>query len=209
MKTPGREALNQGGSSMAWVWGFIVLAVMGVIAYHARTGAVSPRVANPEVAGSPRPVEYLFGLSDSFWITFNEWGTVLLMITLFVMGVVGWRRRPGNPIVLMTIASTAIVWQDPIMNWAPFAVYNPNLWHWPEDWPLINLSPTVEPFIVIGYAAFYFGPFFPAMAILKRLQQGRSAESFVWRHPLITLALLIYVVGFIMDMMLEVTMIRT
>ncbi|EHI11108.1 hypothetical protein KEK_19581 [Mycolicibacterium thermoresistibile ATCC 19527] len=28
------------------------------------------------------------------------------------------------------------MWQDPIMNWSPFAVYNPELWHLPEDWPL-------------------------------------------------------------------------
>jgi hypothetical protein len=209
LKSAGGVDLADGSSVMGWVWGAVVLAMMGLIAYHAQTGTASPRVANPEVTGAPRPVEYLFGLGDSFWVTFNEWGTVLLMVTLFVMCVVGWRRRPGNPIVLMTIASTAIVWQDPIMNWAPFAVYNPELWHWPQDWPLINLSPTVEPFIVIGYAAFYFGPFFPAMALLHRLQQGRSPDAFIWRHPLIALAVLIYVIGFFMDMMLEVTMIQT
>ena len=49
------------------------------------------------------------------------------------------------------------------MNWAPYAVYNPQLWHWPETWPLVSLSPTVEPFIVIGYATFYMAPFFPAV----------------------------------------------
>jgi len=202
-------APSRGDSTMMWVWGAIVLVLIGLIAHYAQMGTLSPRVANPDVIGAPRPVEYLFGLKDSFWITFNEWGTVALMVTLFVMCVVGWRRRPGNPVVLMTLASTAIVWQDPIMNWAPFAVYNPALWHWPQDWPLINLSPTVEPFIVIGYAAFYFGPFFPAMSVLRKLQQGKSADAFVWRHPLITLALLIYVIGFFMDMMLEVTMIQT
>ena len=85
----------------------------------------------------------------------------------------------------MCLASTLIVWQDPIMNWAPIAVYNPQLWHWPEDWPLVRLSPTVEPFVVIGYATFYFGPFFPAIAILRRLQARASAESFVWRRPLV------------------------
>src|SRR5919206_344059 len=88
--------------------------------------------------------------------------------------------------LLMGIVTTAIVWQDPIMNWSPFAVYNPQLWHWPEDWPLVSLSPTVEPFIVIGYALFYFGPFFPAVWVLRRLQARRPVESFVWRHPLIT-----------------------
>ena len=70
---------------------------------------------------------------------------------------------PAIPYVLMVLASTAIVWQDPIMNWAPYAVYNPQLWHFPEDWPLVRLSPTVEPFVVIGYSTFYFSrPFFAA-----------------------------------------------
>ena len=99
-----------------------------------------------------------------------------------------WRRHPEHPILLMALACTAIVWMDPIMNWAPYAVYNPQLWHWPESWPLVSLSPTVEPFIVFGYVTFYFGPFFPAIWILRRLQARRPVESFVWRHPLISLA---------------------
>ena len=81
-----------------------------------------------------------------------------MMVILIAVCVRAWRRQPGHPYVLMVIASTAIVWQDPIMNWAPYAVYNPQLWHWPEDWPLVKLSPTVEPFVVIGYATFYFVP---------------------------------------------------
>ena len=87
------------------------------------------------------------------------------------------------------------------MNWAPYAVYNPQLWHWPEDWPLVSLSPTVEPFMVIGYVMFYLGPFFPAIWILRKLQAARPVESFVWRHPLISLALLDLAIGFIFDVM--------
>ena len=83
----------------------------------------------------------------------------------------------------MVLASTAIVWQDPIMNWAPYAVYNPQLWHLPEDWPLVPLSPTVEPFIVIGYSTFYFiGPFFASIWILRRLQ-ARAATDVVRVAP--------------------------
>ncbi|MDX1385025.1 MAG: spirocyclase AveC family protein, partial [Thermoanaerobaculia bacterium] len=142
-----------------WVWSLGVLGVLGLIAYHARMGAVSPRVANPEVTGAPRPVEFLFG--PDFPIYEMQWGTVGMMVLLIAVCVRAWRRRPGHPYVLMTLAATGIVWQDPIMNWAPYAVYNPQLWHWPEDWPLINLSPTVEPFVVVGYATFYFiVPFF-------------------------------------------------
>jgi hypothetical protein len=108
----------------------------------------------------------------------------------------------------MMIVTTAIVWQDPLMNWAPYAVYNPQLWHWPETWPLVSMSPSVEPFVVFGYAAFYFLPFFPAVWILRRLQRRRPVDSFVWKHPLISLAVLIYLVGFVYDAMQEIFVIH-
>jgi hypothetical protein len=89
-------------------------------------------------------------------------------------------------------------------------VYNPQLWHFPEDWPLVNLSPTVEPFIVIGYSTFYFiGPFFASSWLLRRLQERASSEAFVWRRPLVTLALLLFAVGFVMDAFLEIFLVRT
>lgn len=201
-----RVASTRQGSGLGWIGWLISAAVIGVIAYFARQGAVSPRIANPEVTGVPRPVEFLFGID---WIPIHEFFTVVTMVILVIACVVAWRRQPGHPYVLMAIASTAIVWQDPIMNWSPYAVYNPQLWHWPEDWPLINLSPTVEPFLVIGYALFYFGPYFPAVALLRRLQAKRPMDAFVWRHPLWSLAGLILVIGFVMDMMLEVMLVRT
>jgi hypothetical protein len=186
-----------------------VAAVLALIAYHARMGAVSPRIANPEVSGVPRPVEFLFGFGDR-WLVLHEVGTVVMMGLLVAVFVREWRRHPAHPYLLMVIASTAIVWQDPIMNWAPYAVYNPQLWHWPEDWPLVRLSPTVEPFIVIGYATFYFiGPFIGASWILRRLQARASTDSFVWRRPLVGMALLLFVVGFVMDAALEIFLVHT
>ena len=76
------------------------------------------------------------------------------------------------------------------MNWAPYAVYNPQLWHWPETWPLVSLSPTVEPFIVIGYATFYIGPVLPgdldpAAPAGARGRSSRSSggtRSSAWRR---------------------------
>jgi hypothetical protein len=67
----------------------------------------------------------------------------------------------------------------------------------------------VEPFIVIGYVAFYLAPFFPAVWILRRIQRRRPVDSFVWRHPLISLAVLIYVVGFVYDAIQEILLVRT
>jgi hypothetical protein len=191
--------------SAAWI--VVVAAVLGAVAYHARMGAVSPRIANPEVTGAPRPVEFSYG--SDFPIQEMQWGTLGMMVVLVAVCVRAWRRRPGHPNVLMVLAATGIVWQDPIMNWAPYAVYNPQLWHWPEDWPLVNLSPTVEPFVVVGYATFYFiVPFFASSWILRRLQAGAPVDSFVWRRPLLSLGLLLFVVGFGFDALLEIFSIR-
>jgi Spirocyclase AveC-like len=200
--TPARR----GGTLGGWLAGIALLAFIGVFAAVSRT-ALDPRVANPNVQGRPRPVAFLFGFGH--WMTVVQLSTVALLVTLLVMFIVGWRRKPGSPVMLMFLCTTLIVWQDPIMNWAPFAVYNPDLLHWPESWPLAMLSPSVEPFIVFGYVMFYFGPYFPAIWILRKLQATRSPQAFVARHPLISLALLILVIGFVFDAALEIGSVRT
>lgn len=190
-------------------WGLLALAllIIGLVAAHARRGAVSDRIRNPEVTGVPRPVEPLFGFDH--WIDVIHIGTVCAVLVVIVVWVRMFRRNPRDPVLLMGFMTTMIVWQDPIMNWAPFAVYNPELWHWPEDWPLVSLSPTVEPFVVFGYVLFYLGPYFPAIWLLRRFQARRAPDSFVWKHPLIALALLILPIGFLFDMILEVSLVRT
>ena len=183
------------------------LAALVMVVVNARRGAVADRITNPAVEGAPRPVEPLWGRSD--WLTLHQVGTVVMMVALIAVVVVMWRRHPRHPILLMVLVTTFLVWQDPIMNWAPYAVYNPELWHWPETWPLVSLSPTVEPFLVIGYATFYMAPFFPAVWILRRIQARRPPESFVSRHPLVMLAALILAIGFVFDACLENFLIRT
>ena len=195
-------------SWIAVLWFLAALALIGVIiAYYARKGAVSPRIANPAAAGGipPRPVEFASGRADTAWIIRHQVGCVVMMLTLIAACVRTWIRQPGHPFVLMILAATLIVWQDPIMNWAPYAVYNPQLWHFPEDWFLAKMSPTVEPFVVIGYSTFYFiAPFFSSLWILRLLQRRASGESFVWRHPLVCMGLLCFVTGFAIDAALEI-----
>ena len=130
-----------------------------------------------------------------------------MVVVLTIVFIVGWRRNPGSPVLMMVLCTTLIVWQDPIMNWSPFAVYNPMLLHWPESWYLIMMSPTVEPFIVFGYVTFYFGPYFPAIWILRKWQAKYGPESFVSRHPLISLGGLVLVIGFIFDAILEISLV--
>ena len=191
-----------------WVIVLLLLANVAIIAiqYNARRGAVAARIANPAVHGAPRPVAPLL---HHDWIPTLEVGTALGLVALVVMFVLMWQRYPKHPVLLMVIVTTAIVWMDPIMNWAPYAAYNPQLTHFPETWPLASLSPTVEPFIGLGYATFYLGAYFPAIWILRRIQTRRPIGSFAWRHPLISLALLILVIGFIYDAILETILVRT
>jgi hypothetical protein len=193
---------------IAWgLAGFALFSFIVFVAYNLQSpGQLTERVANPDVTGAPRPVEPLFG--DTAWLTKMQLGTIVMAAVVVVLMVVFWRRYPRHPVLLCALACTAIVWMDPIMNWAPYAVYNPQLWHLPNDWPIARLSPTVEPFVVLGYVSFYLLPFFPAIWLLRRLQRRRPVESFVWRHPLITLSLLVYVIGFVYDAFLEIFCIR-
>ena len=189
------------------VWIVAGLLCIAVIAYHAKSGPTSPRIANPGVEGTPRPVDFLFGFDH--WIDLWQIFTIFSVPALLIACIIAWRRNPGSPIVMMAAITTLIVWQDPYMNWAPYAVYNPELWHWPVDWPWVSLSPTVEPFVVIGYVMFQFGPYFPAVWILRKIQARKPVTSFVWRHPLVSLGSLIFVIGFLFDMVLELTLVRT
>ncbi len=179
---PPRQKSILGG--VAWaLFGLAVVAVVVFVSYHLQPpGHLSPRVANPAVHGAPRPVRPLFG--DTHWLTKMQLGTVGAVTLVVVLIVVFWRRYPRHPILLCALACSAIVWMDPVMNWAPYAVYNPQLWHLPSEWPLVRLSPTIEPFVVLGYVTFYLGPFFVGIWILRRLQRRRPVGSFVWRHPL-------------------------
>ena len=103
------------------------------------------------------------------------------MVVVLTIAVHAWRggETPRSPVLLMGLVTTLIVWQDPIMNWSPYAVYNPSCCTGRRSWPLIVLSPTVEPFIVFGYVMFYFGPYFPADLDSAQAAGEAGPESFV------------------------------
>src|SRR3546814_5801070 len=104
MSTVARKKVATGskGSGLAWLGWLVTAAIVGVVAYFARRGAVSPRIANPEVTGVPRLVEFLFGID---WIPIHEFFTVVAVVALLVFGVIAWRRHPAHPYLLMTIAA--------------------------------------------------------------------------------------------------------
>src|SRR5262245_24089631 len=99
LRSPASPAGTPARSSPLWILVVVVASLLGVVAWHARSGAVSPRIANPEVAGVPRPVEFLFGWGG--WLALHQIGTIVMMGTLVVLCVRAWRRQPGHPYVLM------------------------------------------------------------------------------------------------------------
>jgi hypothetical protein len=181
--------------------------LLGLIVYNARNGAVSPRIRNPHDTGAPHPLsDPLFGYGH--WIVTIEVFSYLALVSIIALIVVLWRRYPGHPYLLMAIAVSTLAWLDAPMNWATFAAYNPDLWHWPEDWAIVSLSPTIEPLFIAAIAMFVVPPFFPAIWALWRLQSRRSRDAFVSRHPLIGLSGLVFAFGFVYDFAMEELCVR-
>ena len=61
------------------------------------------------------------------------------------------------------------------------------------------MPPTVEPFIVFGYVPFYFGPYFPAIWILRKLQADLAVRNPWSGAPAAQPGLLTLVIGFVFD----------
>lgn len=202
-----RDAQHRRRSPWLIVVAVAGLVLLGLIVHNARYGAVSPRIRNPDDDGARHPLsDPLFGYQH--WIVTVEIFSYLALISIIALIVVLWRRHPKHPYLLMTIAVTTLAWLDAPMNWVTFAAYNPDLWHWPEDWPLVSLSPTVEPLFIAAISMFVVPPFFPAIWALRRLQARRSTDAFVWRHPLISLASFVFAFGFVYDFAMEAICVR-
>jgi len=204
--------LGKPGASMKrspWLVFAIAVGVvlLGLIIHNARYGAVSPRIRNPNDTGGPHPLsDPLFDYGH--WIVTIEIFSYLALVCIIALIAVLWRRYPKHPYLLMTIAVSTLAWLDAPMNWATFAAYNPDLWHWPEDWPIVSLSPTIEPLFIAAIAMFVVPPFFPAIWVLRRLQARRPLDSFVSRHPLISLSGFVFAFGFVYDFAMEELCVR-
>lgn len=100
---------------------------------------------------------------------------------------------------------------DPFGNWAPYAVYDPQMLHWPVSWPWASIAPNIEPVVgLVGYFGFYLGIPLTAIWLLReRIMPRVGSESFIRRRPLLSLTLVTIGVGFVLDALVEVFMIRT
>lgn len=188
-------------------WAIVAALAVIILVTAEKHGPASPENVNPDGVGEPPPVEPLWSSVD-----FVFWGQVLgavLLVVTIVASVLVWRRQPGHPVILMILASSTLFWWDPINNWAIGLIYNPTLWHFPRDWPWLNISPVIEPLTSFIYAPYVLVPYFLAMPILRAVQRRSDPKAFVWRHPLIAISVLTFIIGGIWDTAQEILLVRT
>lgn len=194
-------------SLKATIWWLVGLGAAAFVLLNAERGPVSPSTRNPAGEGQPSPVTPT--LHEVDWVRLGEVAAVVLFVGTVIYLVRGLRRDPRNPVTLMMAASCTLCWFDPINNWMIGLVYNPKMWHFPQDWPWVGMSPIIEPLTSFVYAPYIALPFFLATPLLKRLQRNRSRDAYVWRHPLISVGLLTFVIGFAWDALQEMFLVST
>lgn len=189
------------------IWSALGLGAAALVLLNAERGPVSGETRNPAGEGAPLPVTPYADAVD--WVRFGEVMAAVLFVGTVIYLVRGLRRDPRNPVTLMVAASCTLCWFDPINNWMIGLVYNPKMWHFPQDWPWVNMSPIIEPLTSFVYAPYIALPYFLAMPLLKRLQRARGPQTFVGRRPLLSLALLTFVIGFAWDALQEMFLVNT
>ncbi|WP_424751842.1 spirocyclase AveC family protein [Mycobacterium sp.] len=165
-------------------WGAIIVGVVAVVfaALNSSRSVEGTRVGRPEGSFVPSRTEFL-GISN--WYIYFEIGSLVMFFAVWGMAIVRSRRREKpTPTLLMIAVTTSLTWLDPIMNWAPYAAYDPRMFHFDVDWFWLNLAPTVEPWaVIIGYGYFFLLPAWFTLAVYRRLAAWASAGSWMVRRP--------------------------
>ena len=187
--------------------GVIAAAFVAVLLMFATTdlGSRSGRSST----GPARVGEPLFGFDG--WIYVSEVSAVVVFIVAMTIGLVqSYRQGRATIGLLMVLGATSLYWLDPLANWAPYAVYDPRLMHWPVNWPWANLSTNIEPlFGAFGYVGLYLVPAMISIAVFQRMILPRcSPTSVIRRHPLAWLALVTAAITVVYDAFLEIGQIR-
>ena len=92
------------GTGAGWISLFAWLGFLGLFVAVGRTD-VDPRVANPNVEGRPRPVEFLTGFDH--WQVIPQIGALIMVVVLTIVFIRGWRKNPGSPVMLMFLCHDA------------------------------------------------------------------------------------------------------
>jgi Spirocyclase AveC-like len=202
----GAVRISRGSSRRKWIASAAVLVLVLVwLLTNATTDDGS--IANPSPPHPLRSLRWAALSVDHFWVP------LFYVITAGLMGLMVWlfvrhSRRAGSvhPGALIFIAFVPQFVMDPLYNWSMYVAYNPDLVHWPVNWPIFNVAPTVEPIWVLlgAYQGWYLAPALGAFALHQRfIARNARRGSWIARHELLSLFAFATAFGVVIDFFLE------
>jgi hypothetical protein len=186
-------------------------ALMTLMLVTAQTGPGSLRAAVPAgvhvylVNGYPRANRPFLGWQGwiYLWQGIGFGGGAVL---LGIFGYKSWQQRRLHNLLGVTLAAGGMFAFDPIYNWLGYFPTDPAFLHIPHGaLPWSDLAPTFEPvFFFPLYMVWLMVPALIAHAIWARLRARaltrRGVESWMQRHPIISLLIVCKCVCFPLDL---------
>ncbi|WP_320671815.1 spirocyclase AveC family protein [Patulibacter defluvii] len=210
--TPLLADPDEPAPSRRWlVVAFGVLAlIFGAMLAVAETGPGALRDPNPIgthwVNGNPRANAPFLGFDywPQLWQAVGFGGAAIL---LGVFGWRSWRSRKLENGLLVTFAAGGMYFFDPFYNWLGYFPTDPRFLHIPHGtipfWS--DLAPTFEP--VFFFPLYMVWLVYPALLthwiwgrLRNRAQRRKGPDTWMQRHPLISLLIVCKCVTFTLDL---------
>lgn len=208
-RDPPPGSPEQWGRLTPLSWGLIAVGVVALVfaALNSSRSVEGTRVGRPEGSYVPARTEFL-GISN--WYIYFEIGSLVMFFAVWGTAIVQSRRRGRpTPTLLMIAVTTSLTWLDPIMNWAPYAAYDPRMFHFNVDWLWFNLAPTVEPWaVIIGYGYFFLIPAWFTLAVYRRIAAKARLGSWLVRRPKLGVLALSVPICIVWDGVMEATFVQ-
>jgi hypothetical protein len=190
-------------------WAAVAVGVVAVAyaALNSGRSVADTRIGRPEGSFVPARTE-LLGISN--WYLYFEIGSLVMFFAVWGTSIVRSRRRgKPTPTLLMIAVTTSLTWLDPIMNWAPYAAYDPRMFHFNVDWFWFNLAPTVEPWaVIIGYGYFFLIPAWFTLAVYRRVAAKAPFGSWLLRRAKLAVLALSVPICIVWDGVMEATFVQ-
>jgi uncharacterized protein DUF5135 len=209
LKREPHESTEHFGRLTPLAWIAIAVGVIAVVyaALHSTRSAEGTRLGRPAGSFVPPRTEFL-GISN--WYVYFEIGSLVMFVAVWSTAIVRSRRQgKPTPTLLMIAVTTSLTWLDPIMNWAPYAAYDPRMFHFDVDWFWFDLAPTVEPWaVIIGYGYFFLIPAWFTLAVYRRISMRVPVGSWLVRRPRLAVLALSLVICIVWDGVMEALFVR-
>jgi hypothetical protein len=190
-----------------WSTALAVVVLAAASAFTWTTGVDSdPRLANTGILAR----------RETFLGT-DHWPGIIsfafLVVAVALLGTFGWlsaRRREMHQGVAVMLGVAALVFLDPLANWATYAAFDPRFVHFPTTWPYVRLAPLVEPVVNLPGYPMYVGLFgLAGYALARVLIRRAGTSSYVGRHVIQSTFLVGFAVGFLWDVPAQFVLLRS